>query len=218
MNYFKAGFTIWSFRKELYFVVLAFFLILLIPVFAVFILVNTGINIVSDHLATVDTKTQAVEIHDPATGEVIKEITPIVAWPVKGKITLEFGESDWPYQPLHTGIDIANLEGKIGDQIVPFMEGTVTYAGEIFWGYGKHIIIDNENNITSVYGHLDKIYVVKGQKVKIGDVIGKEGSTGWSTGPHLHFEVRLYGIPVNPRTFLGSSGSEPVISTAPTAQ
>lgn len=208
MNYFKAALTIWSFRKELYYIILAFLLILLIPVFAVFILTQAGINVVSDHLVGVDTKTQAIQIKDPLDGSVVKEITPQVAWPVKGVITLEFGESDWPYQPFHTGIDIANPSGKVGDQIVPFMDGTVTYAGEIFWGYGKHIVIDNGNNITSLYGHLDKIYVVKGQKVKIGDVIGKMGTTGWSTGPHLHFEVRLYGIPVNPRTFLGNSGSQ----------
>ena len=85
------------------------------------------------------------------------------------------------------------------------MDGTVIYAKEIFWGYGKHIIIDHGDNITSLYGHLDKIYVVNGQKVTINDVIGKEGSTGWSTGPHLHFQIDAYGIPVNPRTFLGNN-------------
>jgi murein DD-endopeptidase MepM/ murein hydrolase activator NlpD len=85
------------------------------------------------------------------------------------------------------------------------MPGKVIYAGEIFWGYGKHIIIDHGNNITSVYAHLDKIFVVPGQEIKTTDqVIGNEGSTGWSTGPHLHFEVRVFGIPVNPRTFLGN--------------
>lgn len=197
-------YNLWSFRKELTYVALGFLIVISLPFIAVFILLNAGIDIVSDHLATVDTKTQAVEIHDPATGEVIKEIQPEVSWPVKGVITLEFGESDWPYQPFHTGIDIANPSGKIGDPITPFIEGKVTYAGEIFWGYGKHIIVDHGNNITSLYGHLDKIYVYPGQKVKLGQVIGKEGITGWSTGPHLHFEVRLYGIPVNPRTFLGT--------------
>ena len=83
------------------------------------------------------------------------------------------------------------------------MQGKVVYAGEIFWGYGKHIIIDHGDKITSLYGHLDKIYVFEGQEVKVEDEIGKMGSTGWSTGPHLHLEARVYGIPVNPRTFLG---------------
>ena len=108
------------------------------------------------------------------------------------------------YQIFHTGIDIANSSGT---SITPFMDGQVVYAGEMFWGYGKHIIIDHGDNIRSVYAHLDKIYVFKGQRVVIGDEIGRMGSTGWSTGPHLHFEIRVYGIPVNPRVFLGTQSS-----------
>ena len=204
MNFFTA-LTIWSFRKELFYVTLAFILILLIPVIAVFILTHTGINVVSDKLATVNSKTQAIQIRNPKDGSIVKEIHPVVAWPVTGVITLEFGESDFPYQIFHTGIDIANPNGQIGDSITPVMDGTIIFAGEIFWGYGKHIIIDHGDNITSLYAHLDKIYVVNGQKVTINDVIGKEGSTGWSTGPHLHFQINVYGIPVNPRTFLGTN-------------
>jgi murein DD-endopeptidase MepM/ murein hydrolase activator NlpD len=191
--------TIWSFRRELLYVAFAFLIILLLPVIAVVILTQTGINVVSDKLATVDSINKTIEIHDPLDGSVVKEISPTIAWPVKGRITLEFGVPHLPYQLFHTGIDIASWKG---DDITPFMDGTVTYAGEIFWGYGKHIIIDHGDNISSLYGHLDKIYVFKGQKVKIGDVIGKEGSTGWSTGPHLHFQINVYGIPVSPRTFL----------------
>lgn len=194
---------VWSFRRELSSVLLAFLIVLSLPVIAVIILMNTGFNIVSDKLATVDTTTQTVELHDPKDGSVIKEIKPVVSWPVGGVITLEFGQSDWPYQLFHTGVDIANPCGRIGDPIHPFMDGTVTYAGEIFWGYGKHIIIDHGNNISSLYGHLSKIFVYPGQKVTISDIIGNEGSTGWSTGPHVHFQISVFGIPVNPRTFLG---------------
>ena len=203
MNYLKIGLTLWSFRRELFYVLLAFLITLSLPIIAVIILMNAGINIVSDQLATVDTQTQAVQIHDPKDGSVTQEIHSVVSWPVTGVITLEFGEIDLPYQPLHTGIDIADPKGKVGAPIHPFMDGTVTYASEISWGYGKHIIIDHGNNITSIYAHLDKIFVYKGQKVKITDVIGNEGETGWATGPHLHFEIRVYGLPVNPRTFLG---------------
>lgn len=194
----------WSFRKELIYVITAFLIILSLPVIAVFILTNTGINIVSDQLASVDSQTQAIQIHNPADGSVIKEIHASIVWPVRGVITLSFGESDLPYQPFHTGIDIANPHGQIGDSITPFMDGQVIYAGETAIGYGKHVIIDNGDNISSLYGHLDKIYVYKGQKVTVNDVIGKEGQTGWATGPHLHFEVRVFGIPVNPKTFLGT--------------
>ena len=203
MNGIKIGFTIWSFRRELSYVLLAFLILLSLPIVAVIILMNAGFNVVSDKLAKVDTQTQQVQLLDPKDGSIIKEIKPTVSWPVAGVITLEFGQSDWPYQPFHTGIDIANPYGQIGDPIHPFMDGTVTYAGEIFWGFGKHIIIDNGNNITSIYGHLSKIYVYLGEKVTINDVIGLEGETGWATGPHLHFQVDVMGIPVNPRTFLG---------------
>lgn len=175
----------------------------MVPVIGVILLTNVGINIISDKLVESNPVTQSIELKGPASGEVIKSITPRVVWPVKGVITLEFGQSS-SYQVLHTGIDIANPQGLTGDLISPAMDGTVIYAGEIFWGYGKHIIIDNGNNITTVYAHLDKIYVYNGQKVTITDTIGKEGQTGWATGPHLHFETRVYGIPVNPRVFLGN--------------
>lgn len=195
--------SLWSFKRELFYVFLAFLLILSLPVAAVFMLTNAGINLVSDKLVTYNSKDQTVDIHNPADGSTDKTITPTVKWPVTGVITLEFGAIDLPYQPLHTGIDIANSSGQIGDPITPFMDGTVIYAGEIFWGYGKYIMIDNTNNIVSIYAHLDKIYVYTGQIVKINDVIGREGKTGWATGPHLHFQINVYGIPVNPRTFLG---------------
>ena len=163
---------------------------------------NNGINVVSDKLVGVDTTTGNVQIKDPLNGSTVQEVSATVAWPVHGVVTLEFGEPDLPYELFHTGIDIANPYGQIGDPIHPFMAGTVVYAGEIFWGFGKHVIIDNGNNITSIYAHLDKIYVYPGEKVTIPDVIGHEGTTGWSTGPHLHFEIDVYGIPVNPRTFV----------------
>lgn len=197
--------TLWSFRKELKYVLISFLVLLSLPVVAVIILMNTGINVVSDKLVGVSTSTGNVQIKDPLNGSVAKELHAVTAWPVHGIITLEFGESDLPYQPFHTGIDIANPNGQIGDPVGPFMDGTVIYAGEIFWGFGKHVIIDNGNNISSIYAHLDKIYVYPGEKVHIGDMIGREGETGWATGPHLHFQINVYGIPVNPRTFLDGS-------------
>jgi len=199
MNAFFVASSLWSFKKELKLVMLAFLVVISLPVIAVFILTHTGINVVSDALVGVDSETKNIQILDPASGEVVKEIDPVIAWPVQGIITLEFAQSS-QYQIFHTGIDIANDPGT---SITPFMDGEVVYAGEIFWGYGKHIIIDHGDNIRSIYAHLDKIYVFKGQKIAIGDEIGRMGSTGWSTGPHLHFEVRVYGIPVNPRVFLG---------------
>lgn len=195
-----------SLRNELKYVVLTFCLVALLPLIAVILLTHSGIDIISDHLATADPTSDEVVIHNPdPTGETPdKTINKPRVWPVKGIVTLGFGEPDLPYELFHDGIDIASPNGKVGDQVTPFMEGTVTYAGEIFWGFGKHIIIDHGDHVTSLYGHLDKIFVIKGQKVILGQVIGNEGTTGWSTGPHLHFGVYVYGIPVNPHTFLGT--------------
>jgi murein DD-endopeptidase MepM/ murein hydrolase activator NlpD len=203
MNPFTA-YTLWSFRRELFYVSLGFILVLLMPVIAVFILTHAGIDAVSDRLVQVEEGERNVRIFNP-DGSLFREINPIVAWPVLGVITLEFGGISL-YQPFHTGLDIANANGVVGDSVNPIMPGKVIYAGEIFWGYGKHIIIDHGDNITSIYAHLDKIYVVKGQEIETTKhVIGKMGDTGWSTGPHLHLEVRAFGIPVNPRTFLGGN-------------
>lgn len=194
--------TLWSYKKELYYVTLTFLLTLFLPVIAVIVIANTGIEIVADHLASVSVTNHKIEIHDPATGKVLTTLDVGTLWPVKGVVTLEFGEVDLPYQPLHTGIDIA---GRIGDPVTPFMKGTVTYVGDLSWGYGKHVIIDNGNHITSLYAHLSAVYVKEGQEVKPGHIIGKEGQTGWATGLHVHFEVRVFGIPVNPRTFVESN-------------
>lgn len=187
-----------SLKREVKLTILAFLIILSLPIIAVIILTHTGVNVVSDTLVGIDAETKAIVIKDPGTGEVVKTIDSTIAWPAKGTITLEFAKSSL-YQIFHTGIDIANY---IGYPITPFMDGKVIYEGEIFWGYGKHVIVDHGDNITSVYAHLDKIYTYEGQEVMIGDQIGQMGDTGWATGPHLHFEIRVYGIPVNPRVFL----------------
>lgn len=202
MNLLFLLYNLWSFKRELTYVALGFIITISLPFIAVFILVHAGIDVVSDKLATVNEETKKVEILDPATGEVVDELDLTMAWPALGIITLEFGESSG-YQIFHTGIDIAAPSGKVGDPVNAFLPGKVTYAGEIWWGFGKHIIIDHGSNVSTIYAHLDKILVFKGQEITTTKhVIGKMGSTGWSTGPHLHFETRVYGLPVNPRTFL----------------
>ena len=200
----KIVFALWSFRKELKVVISAFLFLLMLPAIAVVLLTQVGINIISDKLVEQNPQTRSIQIKDPTTGEVVKEINPTIVWPSKGVITLEFGESS-TYQVFHTGLDIA---GKLNDSVNPAMDGTVIYAGETFWGFGKHVVIDHGNNITTIYAHLNKIYVYKGQKVTTADVIGGQGQTGWATGVHLHFQVSVYGIPVNPRVFLGSLKAE----------
>lgn len=199
MNLFLAW-NVFSFRRELAYVGGVFLAVLLLPVIAVILLTQVGINVVSDTLVDQDAATENVQIKDPVTGEIVAEISQARVWPTKGVFTLEFGESS-KYQVFHTGLDIA---GKLDDPVNPAMDGTVSYAGEIFWGYGKHVIIDHGNNVTTIYAHLNRIYVYKGQKVTTADVIGGQGRTGWATGVHLHFQVNVYGIPVEPRVFLGN--------------
>jgi murein DD-endopeptidase MepM/ murein hydrolase activator NlpD len=191
---------LWSFRREFKLVILAFLIVLCLPIVTVLIITQLGIDAVSDALVSVDEVTQHILIKNPQDGSVIAEIDTVVAWPTSGPITLEFGESSL-YQPFHTGLDIA---GNIGDPITPAMKGMVIFTGEIFWGYGKHVIIDHGNHVQTIYAHLNSIRTHVGETVASGTIIGTKGSTGWSTGPHLHFQVNVYGIPVNPRFFLNS--------------
>ena len=185
-------------KMELKYILVLFFGIIIFPVVAVFIITNTGIPAVSNALISVNPNTHEIQIHDP-TGKVIQTIAAATVWPVHGEVTLEFGQSDLPYQPFHTGIDIAV---PIGTPITPFMKGTVQSVNHLSWGYGNYVVVDHGNNITSLYGHMSETDATPGQAVQPGDVIGKSGSTGWSTGPHVHFQINVFGIPVNPRTFV----------------
>ncbi|MDE3038281.1 MAG: M23 family metallopeptidase [Pseudomonadota bacterium] len=99
---------------------------------------------------------------------------------------------------FHPGVDLA---GPVGSKIFATADGVVAAAG---WngGYGNAVDINHGFGITTRYGHMSKILVTIGQKIKKGDIIGIEGSTGRSTGPHLHYEVRYHGQPMNPEKFL----------------
>lgn len=193
-----------SMRKELTYLIYILLAIFMIPVFAVLILTQAGISLVSNALATYDPQLLQVDIHDPGSGGIVDHVSTSITWPVHGPVSLEFGQSDLPYQPFHTGIDIASPTHAVGDPVVAFMAGTVVYADTLSWGFGRHIKIDNGHHITSIYGHLDTIdpAIHVGTPVEAGTILGTRGSTGWSTGPHLHFQINIYGIPVNPRTFL----------------
>lgn len=118
--------------------------------------------------------------------------------PAQGQITSKYGKRTHPItgkESFHTGIDIA---GSTGDNIIASLSGKVVSAGWYNSVYGNVIIINHGNNIQTFYAHLDKILVKSGQNVDSGDVIGKMGSTGLSTGPHLHFEIRINGEHVDP--------------------
>jgi murein DD-endopeptidase MepM/ murein hydrolase activator NlpD len=122
-------------------------------------------------------------------------------WPVDGEITGHFGERLDPFSgegAFHAGLDIAS---HYGDVVRATADGVVTEAGNMT-GYGRLIILDHGFGVTTWYGHLSGFNVEAGMHVKAGDVIGYEGNSGRSTGPHLHYEVRLHNTPVNPWRYL----------------
>jgi murein DD-endopeptidase MepM/ murein hydrolase activator NlpD len=124
------------------------------------------------------------------------------AWPIHGEITTYFGASDWPYQTHHTGIDISDGFRSGVTPVHPYRPGRVIQVVHSSTGLGNHVVIDHGAGITSVYGHMSSTTVQEGQEVNGNTTLGLEGSTGASTGPHVHFEIRLNGAPVNPIDYI----------------
>jgi len=122
-------------------------------------------------------------------------------WPVEGPVTGSFGERIDPFNgegAFHSGLDIGAV---FGQPIVAPADGVVDFA-DFMGGYGRAIILDHGHGITTRYGHLKSFAIFPGQHVHRGDTIGYVGDSGRSTGPHLHYEVRINDIPVNPHKYL----------------
>lgn len=125
-------------------------------------------------------------------------------WPIEGRVTSSFGERQDPFNDegaFHSGIDIA---AAYGTPVRATADGDVATAG---WGtgYGREIMIDHGHAISTIYGHLSSIAVIAGQHVTRGEIIGYVGQSGRATGPHLHYEVRVHSVPVNPHKYLRES-------------
>jgi murein DD-endopeptidase MepM/ murein hydrolase activator NlpD len=123
------------------------------------------------------------------------------AWPVEGIVTSSFGSRMDPFKgegAFHTGIDIATNQG---DAVRAPADGTVVKAG-MGTGYGREVILDHGHGVQTLYAHLSGFAVISGQDIRRGDILGYVGSSGHSTGPHLHYEVRIHDIPVNPAKYL----------------
>ena len=122
-------------------------------------------------------------------------------WPVRGQVVQNFG---WRIHPIlrkrqfHNGLDIAI---DYGTPIMAADSGIVIFAA-YNGGYGKMLLIDHGSGFSTLYGHTSVLLVDKGQTVVKGQIVAKVGTTGLSTGPHLHFEIRKNGTPVNPRDYL----------------
>ncbi|MBI3962650.1 MAG: peptidoglycan DD-metalloendopeptidase family protein [Deinococcus sp.] len=123
------------------------------------------------------------------------------AWPLSGKLTSGFGRRRiWINgSNFHTGIDIAK---PAGTPIRAAQAGLVTFAGWDRSGYGYLTKVDHGSGFETYYAHQSRLAVVVGQRISRGDIIGYVGSTGFSSGPHLHFEIRVNGQPYNPRDYL----------------
>ncbi|HVW79300.1 MAG TPA: M23 family metallopeptidase [Alloacidobacterium sp.] len=122
-------------------------------------------------------------------------------WPVVGPVTSSFGEREDPFNgegAFHAGIDISS---HFGEPVRATADGTVETAGRAT-GYGREIVIDHGYGVKTLYGHLSGFAVTEGQQVTRGQIIGYVGTTGRSTGPHLHYEVRIRNTPVNPHKYL----------------
>ena len=125
-------------------------------------------------------------------------------WPVEGRVTSSFGEREDPFNgegAFHSGIDIA---APYGSPVRAAADGEVS-ATRMGAGYGREVTLDHGHDVLTVYGHLSAMIVVPGQHVTRGQIIGYVGQSGRSTGPHLHYEVRVHMVPVNPHKYLRTS-------------
>jgi murein DD-endopeptidase MepM/ murein hydrolase activator NlpD len=126
--------------------------------------------------------------------------TPSI-WPTRGWVTSDFGTRMDPYtaeRKMHQGLDIATPHGQ---PVYSPSDGTVVFAGQES-GYGNVLVIDHGYGVKTRYGHLAEIFVKLGDRIRRGEKVAAVGNTGRSTGPHLHYEVRVNGIPENPRKFI----------------
>jgi murein DD-endopeptidase MepM/ murein hydrolase activator NlpD len=118
------------------------------------------------------------------------------AWPLMGRQTSLFGPRGRRH---HDGVDIA---APTGTPVRAAAQGRVAYSGAGMKGYGKVVVVKHASDLSTVYAHNSSLLVKMGDNVKRGQVIARVGSSGWATGPHLHFEVRRRGVPENPNEYL----------------
>ncbi|MDP8255041.1 MAG: M23 family metallopeptidase [Candidatus Alcyoniella australis] len=126
--------------------------------------------------------------------------TPSI-WPVKGWVSSEFGIRNDPLtgiSSMHEGLDIATAYGT---PILAPGNGVVSFAGA-WGGYGNTVMINHGQGVSTLYGHLSACLVHSGQKIRRGEALGLIGTSGRSTGPHLHYEVQVNNVPVNPRLYI----------------
>lgn len=153
------------------------------------------------------------EMHDVSTRDWMRLAAAPTLWPVQGRITGSFGERIDPFSgegAFHRGVDISS---DVGTRIIAPADGVVQLC-EVMNGYGNTVMVDHGNGISTLYGHLSGFAVSQGQQVHRGDTLGYVGQSGRSTGPHLHYEVRIFNTPVNPHKYLLFTLTQQVASGA----
>lgn len=159
---------------------------------------TTEINTDTLEVASSTVEAKAQEIKEENEAIAIIDGIKLSVLPVSGRITSRYGEASSLRRSTHTGLDIACASGT---DIKVVASGTVTFAASN-GSYGNLVKVDHGNGIETWYGHCSKIYAKVGQKVEAGDIVAAVGSTGNSTGPHLHFEIRIDGNTVNPQNYM----------------
>jgi murein DD-endopeptidase MepM/ murein hydrolase activator NlpD len=153
------------------------------------------------------------ELHDATTRDWLRLAAAPTLWPVQGRITGSFGERIDPFNgegAFHRGVDISS---DVGTRVIAPADGIVEFSDQMN-GYGRTVVIDHGNGISTLYGHLSGFTVSPGQLIHRGDTLGYVGQTGRSTGPHLHYEVRILNTPVNPHKYLRFTFTQQVASGA----
>lgn len=164
-------------------------------------------------LARLDVRMEELDMHARRQEEGLQDLQALLTgqrsrldstpsiWPTRGWVTSTFGHRSSPFtgqRRLHAGLDIA---ARTGNPVVASADGVVLFAG-VRSGYGKVVFLDHGYGVTTRYGHLSKIEVAAGKVIRRGELLGLVGSTGRSTGPHLHYEVHVDGVPVNPYRYI----------------
>jgi len=146
----------------------------------------------------------AVASHRPGRFGVPTRALPAL-WPLEGRILSPFATRTDPFSgegAFHSGVDISAVSGT---PVRVTADGTVISADPVSGGYGRLVVVDHGGSVQTYYAHLSKILVHAGQEIRKGDMVGLSGASGRVTAPHLHYEVRVGGTPINPYRYLASS-------------
>ena len=154
-----------------------------------------------------------MDMGSETTGDWMRLAAAPALWPVEGRITAGFGERMDPFTgegAFHRGVDIAS---PFGTRVVAPADGVVRFA-DVMNGYGRAIVVEHGQGISTLYGHLSGFGVTLGQTIHRGDTLGYVGISGRTTGPHLHYEVRIFNTAVNPYKYLRFTLTQQIASGA----